>query len=46
MSWSDDPDMTADEMVGAADGAMYAAKRARRRSPVLNRKQPPSQVPA
>jgi diguanylate cyclase (GGDEF)-like protein/PAS domain S-box-containing protein len=46
VSWSDDPAMTAEEMVGAADAAMYAAKRARRRTPVLNRKQPQSQVPA
>jgi diguanylate cyclase (GGDEF)-like protein/PAS domain S-box-containing protein len=46
VSWSDDPAMTAEEMVSAADAAMYAAKRARRRTPVLNRKQPPTQVPA
>jgi diguanylate cyclase (GGDEF)-like protein/PAS domain S-box-containing protein len=46
VSWSDDPAMTVEEMVGAADAAMYAAKRARRRTPVLNRKQPQSQVPA
>ncbi len=27
VSWSDDPNVTADEMVAAADSAMYAAKR-------------------
>jgi diguanylate cyclase (GGDEF)-like protein/PAS domain S-box-containing protein len=46
VSWSDEPGITAEEMVGSADAAMYAAKRARRLNPVLNRKQPPRQVPA
>jgi diguanylate cyclase (GGDEF)-like protein/PAS domain S-box-containing protein len=45
VSWSDEPGITADEMVASADSAMYAAKRARRRSPVLNRKSS-RQVPA
>ena len=40
VSWSDDPAISSDEMVAAADSAMYTAKRARRRSPVLNRKRP------
>jgi diguanylate cyclase (GGDEF)-like protein/PAS domain S-box-containing protein len=38
VSWSDNPNISADEMVDAADGAMYTVKRASRRSPVLNRK--------
>ncbi len=46
VSWADDPAITPDEMVAAADSAMYAAKRSRRRSPVLNRKQTSRQVPA
>lgn len=38
VSWSQDPDITADEMVAAADSAMYTAKRAARRTAVRHRK--------
>jgi diguanylate cyclase (GGDEF)-like protein/PAS domain S-box-containing protein len=42
VSWSADPTVSADEMVAAADSAMYAAKRASARSRVLHAKVHPA----